>query len=84
MNLEFWGKNLNYCWNSTGPTIQIFCQNQVIYSLFLRFMATVVKKVCIDKCWVGGIYVELLLPLLQVNFLAFLRTDCKNKKYHLP
>ncbi len=19
MNLEFWGKNLNYCWNSTGP-----------------------------------------------------------------
>ncbi len=23
MNLEFWGKNLNYCWNSTGPLSEI-------------------------------------------------------------
>ncbi len=23
MNLEFWGKNLNYCWNSTGPLSKV-------------------------------------------------------------
>ncbi len=27
MNLEFWGKNLNYCWNSTGPLCDEILKN---------------------------------------------------------